>query len=94
MLIESGHFTLALVLEMLLVNTGYQLEDFQGMQEIPFQDKAGEGGLLMIKIMMLGLQETVRLIMDLAGMGLAVRHVFLTNMMKHFGLAIKALVAI
>ena len=79
---------------MLIVNTGYQLEDIQGMQEIPFHYKAGEGGLLMIRIMMLGLQEIARLIMGLVGIGLAVRHVLLTNMMKHFGLAIKALVAV
>ena len=79
---------------MLIVNTGYQLGDIQGMPEIPFQYKTVEGGLLLIRIMMLGFQETVLPMLDLVGTILAAGHVLLTNMIKHFGTAFKGLVVV
>ena len=64
------------------------------MQETLSLNRAVEVGLQLIRIMMLGLQETAQLIMGLVGIIDAVLHVLLTKLIRHFGLAIKELVAV
>ena len=60
---------------MLIANTSYQLEDIQVMPEILLDNRTVEGGLQLIRIMMLGLLETARRHMGQVGIRLAVLHV-------------------
>ena len=79
---------------MLIANTGYQLGDIQVLQVILLNDRTVIGGLQLIKIMIVGLQETAPLIMGLVGMIDAVLHVLLTKLIEQFGFPIKELVVV
>ena len=57
-------------------------------------DRTVIGGLQLIKIMILGLQETAQIMMGLVGMIDAVLHVLLTKLIEQFGFPIKESVVV